>query len=385
MAGLGATLGFPQVTNWFDPRRAQLLALASGLASSPDFGQAVSNGFAGAAQAKQADDANVAAKQAEAERQQQINQTQQWIAKNYPQYGSLPANEGFQLALEDLKQKNAASLRAPVDPTETYQGRLDAGQAQGLTGNDLATYALTGKLPGGNQTPRAGLGQPLPYKNRKTGEYIAVEPMTDGTAVDLATGQPVDPAQFVYDPLGMAGAKTGVVADAKTSAAARTALPGAEQSYAVTQNTLRTLTSDPSVLAGQKENFGKLLGVYPQQMAPSIPGTNRANFLNIVDQLSGQAFLNIRQALKGAGQVTDYEGQKGEIALSRMKAAAEKGDENAFMQAVADYQQAIDNGMALLRQQAQGDFSAGQPAVTGTPGPSGPDPEIENILKGVGL
>lgn len=337
-----------------------LLGLGSGLLSGnlAQVPQAI-------AQGSQADTAYAASKKADAERLQGINQTAAWLKQNYPQYSSLPPSEGLQFALKDMSA-------TPVDPTSTYEGRLTAGQQQGLTGVDLTTYALTGKLPGGNQTARAGVGQPVYFQSIKDPNVIrAVQPMTTGAGQDMLTGGtlPGDPGDWrVIDPATMAGQKSQRTVDEKTAGAARAALPGAEQSYAVTQRTLQALTSDPSVMAGQQENFSKFAGVVPQQMLPSLPGTNRANFKNIVDQLSGQAFLNIRQALKGAGQVTDYEGQKGEIALSRMKAAADSGDQQAFMQAVADYQDAINNGMELLRQQAQGGFTAGSPAVTGGQG-----------------
>lgn len=39
--------------------------------------------------------------------------------------------------------------KAPVDPTSTYAGRLQAGKEQGLTGTELGNYALTGNLPEG--------------------------------------------------------------------------------------------------------------------------------------------------------------------------------------------------------------------------------------------
>jgi hypothetical protein len=48
-----------------------------------------------------------------------------------------------------------------------------------------------------------------------------------------------------------------------------------------------------------------------------------------------------------------------------MAAAAKSGDETAFKTALLDYQQAIDNGMRLLRETAQGGYAAGSQNVTG--------------------
>jgi hypothetical protein len=162
------------------------------------------------------------------------------------------------------------------------------------------------------------------------------------------------------DPGAMAGARTSNTVDAKSEAAARGALPAAEQAYALSATTLAQINKNSDGLA---DNFGNTLGM-PNQRLPARDGSARADLLNQVKQLGGQAFLQIRQALKGAGQVTDYEGQKGEIALTRMAAAIENGSKADFDQALVDYQSAMDNGLRLLREQANGGYNAGAPAVT---------------------
>jgi hypothetical protein len=65
-----------------------------------------------------------------------------------------------------------------------------------------------------------------------------------------------------------------------------------------------------------------------------------------------------------------------------MAAAAKSGDETAFKTALLDYQQAIDNGMRLLRETAQGGYAAGSSNVTGDGGGAG---DVDAILKGLGL
>lgn len=49
-----------------------------------------------------------------------------------------------------------------------------------------------------------------------------------------------------------------------------------------------------------------------------LPGTPMARFKTRVDQLSGQAFMQARQALKGGGQITDFEGSRAEAAIARL-------------------------------------------------------------------
>lgn len=371
-----------------------LVGLGAGLAGGgPDIGQAIGQGLQLAGQGKTADFTRSEKAKADAQLAAQTNQTKAYLAKNYPDLSAavdagLPLNDAWSEAFK--RQDGGAGGN---DPSATVGGRAQLAQTWGLQGEDAKTYVLTGKLPGGNQTSRAGLGQPIYIRNKNDPtKIIGIQPMTTGPGVDLMTGQPVpDPQNWNVDPIGIAGDRTGAIKDATNSAAARASLPSAQNAYDQTLAVLQKFDpaspgADQSVIAGEGENFGNFLGI-PQQMLPTLPKTNRANFQNVVDQLSGQAFLNIRQALKGAGQVTDYEGQKGEIALSRMSAAAKSGDDKAFQQALIDYRTAIDNGMRLLREQAQGGFSDGQPAVGGSPsaapGSTG-DPDLDRALQQYG-
>ena len=63
------------------------------------------------------------------------------------------------------------------------------------------------------------------------------------------------------------------------------------------------------------EQFGNILGV-PQQMLPTIPGTERAQFQVAVDRGVNRAFLEAREVLRGGGQITDFESRKAETAIT---------------------------------------------------------------------
>lgn len=52
-----------------------------------------------------------------------------------------------------------------------------------------------------------------------------------------------------------------------------------------------------------------------------IPGTNAYDFQAMNKQAQGQSFMAAREALKGAGQVTDFEGAKGEQAIANLDTA----------------------------------------------------------------
>lgn len=341
--------------NYLDPRRGQLLALAAGLSSSPDLGQAVSNGFAGAAQARPADNAYIASKAADAARQAQIGQTAEWVKQNFPQYGSLPPDQGFQLAMQTMGR----APKEPVDPTKTYEGRLQAGKDQGLTGSELATYALTGNLPGDRNNSKFG-NTPVMATDGK-GNWIAVQPGSDGT-----TNQMQFPPGFHPDPGGLAGTKTTATVDAKTAGAARAALPGAQQAFDLANKAADSLLNDS---AGMSEQFGNTLGFPNQKFPMAYPGSPMARFRTNLEQGQGNAFLQARQVLKGAGQVTDYEGAKAEAAYSRMTLAAQNNNQQEFIAAVQDFKAAVAEGYQKIQAAAQGDYKAGGSGVTGQGGP----------------
>lgn len=81
----------------------------------------------------------------------------------------------------------------------------------------------------------------------------------------------------------------------------------------------------------------------------NIPGTPQYRFGTRADQLSGQAFLQAFESLKGAGQITEIEGQKATQAIGRLDTA----------QSAADYREALGELKAVL-EAAQG--RAGQPS-----------------------
>lgn len=111
MAGFGDVLaGF---RNWAGDNRSTLAGLGAGLLSGRP-GAGVQEGIA-------QDDAYATMKKAEAERQQNLNQTQQWLQSNYPQYASLPAAEGWQIAMADMAAQRNAATGVPDAPSSVRE------------------------------------------------------------------------------------------------------------------------------------------------------------------------------------------------------------------------------------------------------------------------
>lgn len=348
MALLDLLLGSQNpVAQWSNKNSGLLTGLGTSLLSD-------GMNFAPAQQGAAMDRQAAQQKDADAKLAAQTNATKDWLAKNYPDLAQavdagLPVSEAWQEAFKRQQGGGASE----------YDTRYQAGQQYGLTGDALNTFALSGSVPGTNKQNVTYSLTPTYGTDSATGKQGMGVTGSDGSfkIVDTGAFQPMGPGE-------VAGARATGGADAKTAAGARAALPSAELNFEIASKAADALLSDQK---GMDEQFGNILGV-PQQMTGAFPGTAKANFRNQLDQLTGQAFLNIRQALKGAGAVTDYEGQRGEIAISRAKAAADRGDMQAFQQAVIEFKDSITKGLDLLRQQANGAYSAGAPAVTGNTG-----------------
>ncbi|MFG1359957.1 hypothetical protein [Xanthobacter pseudotagetidis] len=100
-----------------------------------------------------------------------------------------------------------------------------------------------------------------------------------------------------------------------------------------------------------------------------------------IDQLSGGAFLQARQQLKGGGAITDYESKRAEAAYARLNTAQSLADFNAALQ---DFRGAITDGLAKLKSQAALVPGGGQSAPGGTQqyGPGGMQPQLQSTPKG---
>ena len=89
-----------------------------------------------------------------------------------------------------------------------------------------------------------------------------------------------------------------------------------------------------------------------------IPGTDAAGFQALYDQVTGGAFLQAYETLKGTGQITEVEGKKATAAITRMNLAQ---NEKEFVAAAREFQSAIRSGVKNAR------AKAGKPATTGAP------------------
>ena len=159
----------------------------------------------------------------------------------------------------------------------------------------------------------------------------------------------------------MAGGKAGATVDAKTAAAARAAMRGAELSNI---NTAKAIADVRNNAAGMNEWFGQ---IGPRGMYIN-PGSAMGKFWAAAEPTNNQAFMQAREMLKNGGPITDFEGRKAEDAFSRMRAALEKGDQQQYLNALADFEESVAIGYQKLVETAQGGYSQGGTQMPGNAG-----------------
>ncbi len=110
----------------------------------------------------------------------------------------------------------------------------------------------------------------------------------------------------------------------------------------------------------------KMLGPRKGLMKNVSGPANRVQAM--LDQLSGTAFLAARQQLRSGGQITDYEGNRAEAALSRLGNV--KMGSQAYRQAVKDFREILTGALERNKLLAEGKpvptyLSGEDPALTG--------------------
>lgn len=94
-----------------------------------------------------------------------------------------------------------------------------------------------------------------------------------------------------------------------------------------------------------------------------IAGTDASNFNVMRKQLEGKAFLQAFQSLKGAGQITEIEGQKATAAIARLSTTQSEAE---YRKALLELRGILEQGKARAKAMAAGDFqSTGQTAPSG--------------------
>lgn len=361
---LGAENPFAQ---WTNQNQNLLGAIGAGLGQGQNIQGGLSAGLAMAPQAKQLDQQAAEKLKAEKLAENQANATQNWLQANHPDLAQMvqagmPVSEAWSTAMQRMQPKQTdypaeydLFKLTQTDPAfaEYLQGQGGGEQPSSVQEYEYArqngfggTYMdwLSGK---GGATERSL----TPTYLKDANGNIVIGQLDKGGQV---TPSKLPEGYAALDPFTMAGGKAGATVDAKTTAAARAALPGMETSVSIAKKAFELVRNDT---AGRQQWFSQA-GALPRGMWVQ-GGSPMANFQTNASQTLGQAFSQARETLKGGGPITDYEGKAATEAYSRAEMALKQGDEKAFLLAVDDMEAAILAGYQKLVEAAQGDPTGG--------------------------
>lgn len=111
-----------------------------------------------------------------------------------------------------------------------------------------------------------------------------------------------------------------------------------------------TVTKDGKQIQGRKPQAG-----FEYAVGAGLPswavmgGSDTAGFLGRLEQIKSRTFLQAFESLKGAGQITEKEGEKATSALNRMNTAQ---SEVEFIKAAREFEENLRTGMDLAKKKA---------------------------------
>lgn len=259
-----------------------------------------------------------------------LDQIQAIQAQNFPKPTDdileyqFAKKQGFDGSLQDwITTKKSAGAKGQYGVTPQYGVDKDGNAVLLQMGSDGSVIQPT--LPNG-----VTLSNKTPIKLDAGTHWVILDPITR--------------QQVAVIPKDLAGAASATE-QGKISGQAQGNIPPAQVGADY-------LTKNVDDLLNDKE-LGSITGW--NSYRPDMVSSNKMIGLRAkLDAIKGQGFLEVRQALKGGGQITDYEGQKAESSLASMDRAIQAGDTETFKTSLRDYKAAIQNGMAKLRATAGG-------------------------------
>lgn len=172
-----------------------------------------------------------------------------------------------------------------------------------------------------------------------------------GDPIDGVDVRPMNPADIVK-------IKEIGKGEGRAIGEARGDVPGAVKQAEITNEKIRELEDNP--------NLDAALG-WTSYLPDMTVSSKIIDVRAKVDELMGGAFLEARTILKGGGAITDFESARAERAYSRMERAMQASDPKVFRDALSDFREAVNDGVAKLRITAQ------QPSASSGEGGSAPE------------
>ena len=311
------------ISQWVSPRRNALLGFGAGMLSP-----GLSGAATGAMQGMALDRQYAMDAEEQATKAAETTQTQAWLQSNYPQYANLPVEQGWQLAMqEEAAKKSGAGSDLMSVGGHIYNRSSGQWISPPETAENRQNISLT------PQWGQDAQGNPVMLQPSSTGELVQAQAPEGVT---------------LLGPYGTSADRAAGTAFGKGTGSAQFDLPAAALT---TQQTLAAIESVRNQAAGMEEQFGNIMGV-PQQMLPTLPASERANFQVETNRLINRTFLEAREVLRGGGQITDFESRKAEGAISNLEEAMTRGDKALFQKSLDELEQAVRDGYAKLEVQA---------------------------------
>lgn len=111
-----------------------------------------------------------------------------------------------------------------------------------------------------------------------------------------------------------------------------------------------------------------------------IPGTDAKNFDSVAKQLQGNAFLSAFAQLKGAGQITEVEGDKAAAAIARLQQSQSTEE---YRTALKDYQSVIGQGLKRMGVDPTTNTGGASGSYEDKPAPAANKPPPPQAMKGM--
>lgn len=280
-----------------------------------------------------------------------VNKTMQFLQTSYPdlaqavQSGALSPSDAWKLAYQqklEAKKPRNNYMAVGKNLYDVESGKWVSPPAS--VGGDDAEYGLNpqyGVDANGNpvivQLSKSGTSKQtaLPEGVSLSKEPIKLDAGTHFVLLDPITRQPI--GQIPKDLAGAERQKEIGTAEGKATASA----PADIQAGTTAKDLLDQIRTNPGIDRGTgMSSVGNM-----------IPGTAGYDFQNLVDQAKSGAFLQAVQQMRGLGALSNNEGSAATQAITRMNTATSK---EAFLKALDDYQEIIDQGIARAQSKLGG-------------------------------
>lgn len=286
------------------------------------------------------------------------------------------ASRRAKLVEDKLKQSRSflEGIRTPEEFIQWHQ----ANHADPVIGPVLAARGITaeqsmGRIQNALKTP-GGFEQLLNESKLGTEKYIERTTLTEADRQRIKQeGQRIglegrrvavmeEENRRAKDPVfqqQMAAARATGEAIAKGEVAAKQALPGVISNAQESINLIDQMIGKQEVRDASGKvlqnstaahpGFENTVGTTWKPGFRFIPGTDAADFQALFEQVKGGAFLDAFNVLKGAGAISEKEGEKATAARTRMSIAQ---SEQEFVKAAREYQDVIRKGVEVMQKKA---------------------------------